>query len=87
MRGPIVRLFLAAALWPALPAQQPPIPPEVKTRLAALIDARQQSLSEAEQALAAQRQRAAQLAGQAANLKDLIAKMEACIQNQRRGME
>jgi septal ring factor EnvC (AmiA/AmiB activator) len=47
-----------------------------KTRLAALIDARQQSLSEAEQALAAQRQRAAQLAGQAANLKDLIAKME-----------
>ena len=47
-----------------------------KTRLAALIDARQQSLSEAEQALAAQRQCAAQLAGQAANLKDLIAKME-----------
>jgi hypothetical protein len=37
MRGPIVRLFLAAALWPALPAQQPTIPPEVKTRLAALL--------------------------------------------------
>jgi len=47
-----------------------------KTRLAALIDARQQSLGEAEQALAAQRDRAAQLAGQAASLKDLIAKME-----------
>jgi len=47
-----------------------------KTRLAALIDARQQSLSEAEQALAAQAGRAAELAGQASNLKDLIAKLE-----------
>ena len=47
-----------------------------KMRLAALIDARQQSLTEAEQALAAQRDRAAQLADQATNLKDLIAKME-----------
>ena len=47
-----------------------------KTRLAILVEARQQSLSAAEQALAAQRDRAAQLAGQAANLKDLIAGME-----------
>lgn len=47
-----------------------------KTRLAALVDARQRSLDEAQQALAAQRDRAAQLANQAANLKDLIAKME-----------
>jgi septal ring factor EnvC (AmiA/AmiB activator) len=47
-----------------------------KTRLAALIDARQQSLTEAEQALIAQRERAAQLADQVTNLKDLIAKME-----------
>ena len=47
-----------------------------KMRLAALIEARQQSLTEAEQALAAQRDRAAQLADQATNLKDLIAKME-----------
>ncbi len=47
-----------------------------KTRLTALIDARQQSLSAAEQALAAQRERDAQLAEQASNLKDLIARME-----------
>jgi murein hydrolase activator len=47
-----------------------------KMRLAALIEARQQSLSEAEQALAAQRDRSAQLAEQATSLKDLIAKME-----------
>ena len=47
-----------------------------RTRLTALIDARQQSLSAAEQALAAQRERDAQLADQASNLKDLIARME-----------
>jgi septal ring factor EnvC (AmiA/AmiB activator) len=47
-----------------------------KTRLTALVDARQQSLSTAEQALAAQRERAAQLADQASSLKDLIARME-----------
>lgn len=47
-----------------------------KTRLTGLIDARQQSLSAAEQALAAQRERDAQLADQASNLKDLIARME-----------
>jgi hypothetical protein len=37
MRGPIVYLCFAAALSPALRAQQPPIPAEVKTRLAALL--------------------------------------------------
>ncbi len=47
-----------------------------KTRLTALIDARQQSLTTAEQALTAQRDRDAQLATQASNLKDLIARME-----------
>ena len=47
-----------------------------KTRLTDLIDARQQSLAAAESALGAERARAAELAGQAANLKDLIAKME-----------
>jgi len=47
-----------------------------KMKLAALVEARQQSLTEAEQALAAQRDRAGQLAEQATNLKDLIAKME-----------
>ena len=47
-----------------------------KIRLAALIEARQQSLTAAEQALVAQRERAAQLADQAENLKDLIARME-----------
>jgi septal ring factor EnvC (AmiA/AmiB activator) len=47
-----------------------------KVRLTALIDARQQSLSAAEQALAAQRERDAQLSDQESNLKDLIAHLE-----------
>ncbi len=47
-----------------------------KTRLTDLIEARQQSLAAAERALGAERARAGELAGQAANLKDLIAKME-----------
>ncbi len=45
-------------------------------RLAALIDARQAALSTAEQTLGSERERAQELARQAANLKDLIAKME-----------
>jgi septal ring factor EnvC (AmiA/AmiB activator) len=48
-----------------------------KFRLAALVEARQQSLSDAEQALAAQRERAAELADQASSLKDLIARLDA----------
>jgi septal ring factor EnvC (AmiA/AmiB activator) len=47
-----------------------------KARLTELIRARQQSLSVAESALGAERKRAAELAGQAANLKDLIAGIE-----------
>jgi septal ring factor EnvC (AmiA/AmiB activator) len=47
-----------------------------KTRLAILVEARQESLSAAEKALVAQRERAAQLADQATSLKDLIASME-----------
>ena len=47
-----------------------------KTRLTGLVDARQQSLSTAEQALSAQQERDAQLAAQAASLKDLIARAE-----------
>jgi septal ring factor EnvC (AmiA/AmiB activator) len=47
-----------------------------KTRLAILVEARQESLSAAEKALIAQRERAAQLADQATSLKDLIASME-----------
>lgn len=47
-----------------------------RARLAALIDARQQSLAQAEKALDAERDRAADLARQAATLKDLIAGVE-----------
>jgi septal ring factor EnvC (AmiA/AmiB activator) len=47
-----------------------------KTRLAILVEARQESLSAAEQALVAQSARASQLAEQATSLKDLIAGME-----------
>jgi murein hydrolase activator len=49
---------------------------EDRARLAALIDARQQSLAEAEKALGAERDRAADLARQANTLKDLISGME-----------
>src|SRR5580658_11198292 len=48
-----------------------------KMRLAALIDARQQSLASAQDALGSQRQREADLARQATSLKDLIAKLDA----------
>jgi murein hydrolase activator len=47
-----------------------------KMRLAALIDARQQSLASAEGALGSQRQRAADLARQATSLKDFIARLD-----------
>src|SRR5579872_4819533 len=47
-----------------------------RARLAALIDARQQSLAEAEKALGAERDSAADLARQANTLKDLITGME-----------
>jgi murein hydrolase activator len=49
---------------------------EDRARLAVLIEARQQSLSEAQSALDAERDRAAELARQATNLRDLIARME-----------
>ena len=48
-----------------------------KVRLATLIEARQQSLSLAEEALASQQKRAADLARQASTLKDLIARLDA----------
>ncbi len=47
-----------------------------KERLTALVAARQQSLADAERALGSERDRAAELARQAANLKELIARME-----------
>ncbi|HXW18940.1 MAG TPA: peptidoglycan DD-metalloendopeptidase family protein, partial [Roseiarcus sp.] len=49
---------------------------EDRARLAVLIEALQQSLSEAQSALDAERDRAAELARQATNLRDLIARME-----------
>src|SRR5450432_359228 len=47
-----------------------------KVQLTALVSARQQSLADAEQALGSERDRATELARQAANLKELIARME-----------
>ena len=47
-----------------------------KMRLAALIDARQQSLASAQDALGSQQQRAADLAKKAGSLKDLIARLD-----------
>ena len=48
-----------------------------KARLSALVDARKDSLSSAESALGSQQKRAADLANQAATLKDLIARIDA----------
>ena len=48
-----------------------------KERLASLVEARQQSLSSAEDALASQQKRAAELAMQATTLKELIARLDA----------
>lgn len=47
-----------------------------RSRLSALIEARQSALAAAEQALSAENARAAELARQASSLKDLIARME-----------
>ena len=47
-----------------------------KTRLAALIDARQKSLASAQDALGSQQQRAADLAKQATSLKDFLARLD-----------
>ncbi len=48
-----------------------------KARLSALVDARKDSLSSAESALGSQQKRSADLANQAATLKDLIARIDA----------
>ena len=48
-----------------------------KTRLAALVEARRESLSAAEAALGSQQRRAGELAAQAATLKELIARIDA----------
>ncbi|WP_051952555.1 murein hydrolase activator EnvC family protein [Methylocapsa aurea] len=58
-----------------------------RQHLAALVDARQSALSAAEQALGAERERAAQLAKQTASLKDLIARMESEVAAAARGAE
>ncbi len=58
-----------------------------RQRLAALVDARQSALSAAEQALGAERERALDLAKQAASLKDLIARMETEVAAAARGAE
>ncbi len=58
-----------------------------RERLAALVEARQSALSAAEQALGAERERASDLAKQAASLKDLITRMETEVAAAARGAE
>lgn len=58
-----------------------------RERLAALIEARQAALASAEQALDRERQHAAELAKQAASLKDLITRMETEVAAAARGAE
>ncbi len=60
---------------------------EERQRLALLTDQRQKQETETEQALTAERQRAAQLARQADSLKDLIAKLESRPRHRRPGTE
>ncbi|ACB96500.1 murein hydrolase activator EnvC family protein [Beijerinckia indica] len=60
---------------------------EERLRLENLIAARQTGLSDAEQALGAERERAAELARQAGNLKDLITRMETEVAAAARGAE
>lgn len=58
-----------------------------RARLEALIEARQKSIGAAQEALAAERARAQALAGQAANLKDLIARMEGELDSARKAAD
>ena len=58
-----------------------------RQRLAALVEARQSALAAAEQALGAERERALELAKQAASLKELIARMETEVAAAARGAE
>ena len=58
-----------------------------RERLAALVEVRQSALAVAEKALDTERERAIELAKQAANLKDLVARMETEIAAAARGAE
>ena len=58
-----------------------------RERVAALVEARQKTLAEAEKTLAAERMRAVDLARQASDLKDLIARMESDVASAMRGAE
>jgi septal ring factor EnvC (AmiA/AmiB activator) len=58
-----------------------------RQRLTALVEARQSALSAAEEALGEERERALDLAKQAASLKDLIARMETEVAAAARGAE
>ncbi len=58
-----------------------------RERVAALVEARQKTLAEAEKALAGERIRAGELARQAGDLKELIARMESDVASAMRGAE
>lgn len=58
-----------------------------RERVAGLVAARQAELSEAERSIGAEKEKAAELAGQARNLKDLIERMEAEIASSQRAAE
>ena len=58
-----------------------------RERVAALVEARQKSLAEAEKALAGEKLRAAELARQAGDLRELIARMESDVASAMRGAE
>ncbi len=72
----LVSLRAAIAQESARQAAEAQARRDERARLDALIAARQQAIGQAQEALAAERKRAQALAGQAANLKELIARME-----------
>jgi septal ring factor EnvC (AmiA/AmiB activator) len=72
----LVSLRTAIAQERARQADEAQAQRDERARLDALIAARQNAIGQAREALAAERKRAEALAGQAASLKDLIARME-----------
>lgn len=72
----LVSLRAAIAQENARQAEEAQARRDERARLDALIAARQQAIGQAQDALAAERKRAQALAGQAASLKELIARME-----------
>jgi septal ring factor EnvC (AmiA/AmiB activator) len=83
----LVALRAAIATERAELARQLETRRDERERLEALIEARQKSIGAAQEALSAERARMQALAGQAANLKDLVSRMENELESARKAAE